>query len=285
MEQILLYAFAFVFYGLSSWLAFRSLNAVDVLPKRSTQTVTLILALFSHAMLWHEQVFTPEGLRFGFAHVISISCWLVALVTWLESLQNPVVVLEAFFYPVAALAAIMPGWFTGSLMGVYINSVWFKLHLAIAIGAYGLMTIAAAHAVLMSFQEKHLHSPAMRVAGPGSHTDSNAFKHWLDKLPPLLVMERLLFRMVLLGFVFLTLTLISGVAFSEEWFHKAMRFDHKTVFAIISWLIFAALLLGRFVYGWRGKTALRWTMGGFVTLLLAYVGSRFVLEVILKRVV
>jgi ABC-type uncharacterized transport system permease subunit len=89
--------------------------------------------------------------------------------------------------------------------------------------------------------------------------------------------------MIGVAFVFLTLTLITGIAFSEEIFGRALRFDHKTVFAVASWLIFAALLAGRWRYGWRGRTAVRWTLSGFVTLLLAYVGSRFVLEVLLGR--
>src|SRR2546427_77531 len=79
------------------------------------------------------------------------------------------------------------------------------------------------------------------------------------------------------------LALAAGIAFSETLFGRAMKFDHKTVFAIASWLIFAALLAGRYLYGWRGRVALRWTLVGFVALLLAYVGSRFVLEVILRR--
>jgi ABC-type uncharacterized transport system permease subunit len=97
-------------------------------------------------------------------------------------------------------------------------------------------------------------------------------------------MESLLFRVIHVAFVLLTLTLISGIAFSEALFGKALTFNHKTVFAILSWLIFAVLLLGRHLRGWRGRTALLWTQAGFVALLLAYVGSRFVLEVILGRV-
>ena len=103
-------------------------------------------------------------------------------------------------------------------------------------------------------------------------------------LPPLLTMERLLFQMLAAGFVLLTLTLASGIMFSEEIFGQAMRFDHKTVFGLLAWLIFAALLLGRLVYGWRGRAALNGTFAGFAALLLAYVGSRFVVEVVLGRV-
>ena len=99
-----------------------------------------------------------------------------------------------------------------------------------------------------------------------------------------MTLEALLFRILTLGFVLLTLTLATGFVFSEELFGKAVRFNHKTVFGIISWVIFAALLYGRYAWGWRGRKALRWTLAGFAALLLAYVGSMFVLEVILGRV-
>ena len=96
-------------------------------------------------------------------------------------------------------------------------------------------------------------------------------------------MEALLFRLIHVAFVLLTVTVASGALFSESLFGKAFVFNHKTVFAVLSWVIFAALLLGRHIRGWRGKTALRWTLAGFGALLLAYIGSRFVLEVILGR--
>ncbi|NBR27698.1 MAG: cytochrome C biogenesis protein, partial [Betaproteobacteria bacterium] len=93
----------------------------------------------------------------------------------------------------------------------------------------------------------------------------------------------LLFRIILAGFVLLTLTLMTGIVYSEELFGKAMRFNHKTVFGILSWLIFAALLGGRWRYGWRGRIAVRWTLAGFLMLVLAYIGSKFVLEIILGK--
>src|SRR6185436_1151122 len=105
----------------------------------------------------------------------------------------------------------------------------------------------------------------------------------LIALPPLLTLEQLLFRLIGAAFVLLTLTLATGIAYSETLFGRALRFDHKTVFAVLSWLTFGGLLAGRWLHGWRGRTALRWTLTGFVLLILAYVGSRFVLEVILGR--
>jgi len=102
-------------------------------------------------------------------------------------------------------------------------------------------------------------------------------------LPPLLAMEALLFRIIMVGFVLLTLSILSGVMFSEELFHKPLQFSHKSLFALLSWGIYAALLGGRQIYGWRGRTAILWTLAGFAMLLLAYLGSKFVLEIILQR--
>jgi ABC-type uncharacterized transport system permease subunit len=143
--------------------------------------------------------------------------------------------------------------------------------------AYGSLTIAAFHAVLMVMQESRLH--ALPAAGGRSGWLSLA----IDNLPALLTMERLLFRLIALGFVLLTLTVISGVFFSEQLFGIPFRWEHKTIFTLLSWLLFGILLAGRHWRGWRGKTALTFTLIGFATLLLAYVGSRFVLEVVLHR--
>jgi ABC-type uncharacterized transport system permease subunit len=100
----------------------------------------------------------------------------------------------------------------------------------------------------------------------------------------LMTMERVLFRFIGVSFVCLSLTLISGIGFSEAIFGQPMRLDHKTIFTVLAWLVLAVLLAGRWLRGWRGRVALRWTMVSFALLLLGYVGSRFVLEVVLNRV-
>ena len=96
-------------------------------------------------------------------------------------------------------------------------------------------------------------------------------------------MENMLFRMLAAGFLLLSITLLTGAGYAETLFGHPLRLDHKTIFALLSWSIFAGLLLGRHFLGWRGRTALRWTMAGFMTLLLAYIGTRFVLEALLMR--
>ena len=235
---------------------------------RPWERLAVLVPLGLHGWLLYQGVFARE-LRFGFAQALSVMMFLGVAVYWVESLFYSLEGMQPLLLPLAAVAVPLPALFPGlAASGAHAAAAEFKLHLALAMIAYGLFVIALLHAALMSFAERHLHLKGT-VAFPN--------------LPPLLTLEALLFRMIGAAFVFLTLTLITGIAFSETLFGRALRFDHKTVFAILSWVTFGWLLIGRWRYGWRGRTALRWTLSGFVMLMLAYVGSRFVLEVLLGR--
>lgn len=225
--------------------------------------------------LWVDMV-TPGSLRIGFAIMLSATLWISVAAYWLENRNMSLDGLRVLVLPSAALAVILPAVFPGSLVPLEGKSALFPWHVAIAILAYSSLTIAAFHAVLMALQESRLH------AHPGGER-----RGWLaiaiDHLPALLTMEKLLFRLIGFGFALLTLTVLSGIVFSEQLFGTAFKWDHKTIFTMLSWVLFGALLAGRIWRGWRGKTALRFTLTGFATLLLAYVGSRFVMEVVLHR--
>jgi ABC-type uncharacterized transport system permease subunit len=176
--------------------------------------------------------------------------------------------------PCAAAAALLPLGFPGNLCRCTAVAGVRLARGRFAVLAYSTLTIAAFHAVLMALQESSLHTRTPVQAWLAGA---------LDQLPALLTMEKLLFRLIWIGFILLTLTVLSGIVFTEQLFGIALKWDHKNVFALLSWLLFAALLAGRRWRGWRGKTALRFTLAGFATLALAYVGSRFVLEVVLHR--
>ena len=241
---------------------------------RAWERAAILVPLALHGGLLYAEVFARAELRFGFAYALSAMLWLAVLFYWLESFLYD---LDAMQPPALALAALtvpLPALFPGSaVIGSYAAAIEFRLHLVLAMLAYSLFTIAILHAVLMAVAERRLHrKEGGGVMGTG-----------LGALPPLLTLEQLLFRLIGAAFVLLTLTLATGIAYSETLFGRALRFDHKTVFAMLSWLTFGVLLAGRWLYGWRGRTALRWTLTGFVLLILAYVGSRFVLEVILGR--
>lgn len=236
---------------------------------RAWERSAILLPLALHGGLLYAEMFARSELRFGFAYALSVMLWLTALFYWLESLYLDLDLLQAPVLAAAALSVPLPALFPGSsAAGTYAASIEFRLHLVLAMLAYSLFTIAILHALLMAVAERRLRWRGADAANP---------------LPPLLTLERLLFRLIGAAFLLLTLTLATGIAFSETLFGRAMRFDHKTVFAVLSWLTFGVLLAGRGLYGWRGRTALRWTLTGFVLLILAYVGSRFVLEVILGR--
>jgi ABC-type uncharacterized transport system permease subunit len=171
--------------------------------------------------------------------------------------------------PVALVALLLQAAIPTHHYVGYAGDPLFTLHFGIAMLAYALFIVATVHALLMLALEKWIHRGVLPP--------------FLRSLPPLLEMEALLFRILLAAFVLLTLTVVSGVFFSEQLFGKPLTLSHKTLFGILSWCIFGALLAGHYFRGWRGKTAVRWTLAGFTALLLAYIGSKVVLELILKR--
>lgn len=233
------------------------------------ERVVLMVALLLHGFLLHSDIFGAQTMRFSFAIALSVMMWLAIALYWIESYYARMEGLQAIGLPLAAGSVLLPVIFPGGHELANAGSPAFRMHFLLAMLAYSLFTLAALHSLLMAAAEKGLHRGRISPLLAG--------------LPPLLTMETLLFRLIHVAFVLLTLTLITGVGFSETLFGKAFAFNHKTVFAFLSWIIFAALLIGRHVRGWRGRIALRWTLAGFGTLLLAYVGSRFVLEVVLGR--
>ncbi len=247
-----------------------------VLPSRQGAIISGVTAgawLIHAAALWLDML-APGSMRIGFALMLSAALWVSVGAYWVENRNFALDGLRRLVMPCAAAAAALPVLFPGSVLQFDGKASALGWHIAVAILAYSTLTIAAFHAVLMALQETRLHA---RVAAPGWLTGA------LDQLPALLTMEKLLFRLIGIGFVLLTLTVLSGVVFTEQLFGTVFKWDHKTIFALLSWLLFAALLAGRQWRGWRGKTALHFTLAGFATLVLAYVGSRFVYEVVLQR--
>ena len=229
----------------------------------------VLAPLALHAWLLAGAVLAPDGLHLGVGNAVSAILWLTVLIYWLGNFHYRLDGLHSLVLPVAAVASLLPALLPSLKPLPNTDLMAFKIHLLIAMAAYSLFTIASLHVLLMALLERRLHDGTLPRA--------------LRGLPPLLAMETLLFRIIWAGFILLTLTIASGVVFSEELFGKAAKLNHKTVFGVLSWIIFAALLGGRHVYGWRGRIAVRWTLAGFLMLVLAYIGSKFVLEVILGR--
>jgi len=242
-------------YALLAWAHQR----LGVLQTRAVMGAAWLL----HALALISSLFEQPA-RFGFAPALSVTGWLVLTVYAIESRLFPQLrarwTLAMLGMLVVLLAAVFPGSHYPAL-----RSAWLPLHWALGIASYGLIAAAVVHAWLMQRAEK-----AMRQGVS------------LDTAMPLLTLERLTFRFVGAGFVLLSATLLAGWTFSEL-FASHFIWNHKTVFSVLSWLTIGVLLLGRWRLGWRGRTAVRMLYLAAGLLLLGYVGSRFVLEVILQR--
>ncbi|MFO1318523.1 MAG: cytochrome c biogenesis protein CcsA [Burkholderiales bacterium] len=272
MPSILAYGLNAVLYAaLGAFLARGLWRANGPTPASYFSWVRLavLVPLGLQSWLLYRDIFTGAGMSFGVGAALSAIVWMSVLIYWAGSFVYRMESLQALVIPVAAVAALMPAILPSVRPLPNANTPFFRVHLTLSILAYSLFTIASLHALLMAIVEKRLHSGALPPL--------------LRNLPPLLALEKMLFRIIALGFLLLTASLASGMLFSETVFGKPLQFTHKVVFGILSWLVFGALLVGRMRWGWRGRKALRWTMTGFLMLVLAYIGSKFVLEVLLGR--
>lgn len=236
---------------------------------RASQTfsrVAVWLAWSLHGLLLAWSLWGNEP-RFGFAPALSVTAWLVGLVYAIESHVYPQLKTPWLLAGIGAAAVLLALLFPGTQLNAN-TSAWLPLHWAFGIASYGLFAVAVVHAWLMKRAETRIRHAA------DAHTGL-----------PLLTMERLIFHFVGVGFVLLSATLLAGFFFGSQLYGPthAVKWDHKTAFSVLSWLTFAVLLVGRARFGWRGRQATRVLYAGSGLLLLAYVGSRFVMEVILGR--
>jgi ABC-type uncharacterized transport system permease subunit len=226
-----------------------------------------LIAVTLHAIALYQGLFSTSGLNLGFFNAISLISFLIALLILLASLTNPVENLGIFLLPMAALAILLELIFPVEHNLPTATALDLKLHILMSIMASSMLGIAAVHSIVLAIQDRQL-----RNKKPGGY---------IRALPPLQTMETLLFQMIGLGFFLHSLSLITGMIYLDDMF--AQHVAHKTVLSIIAWFVFAILLWGRWRFGWRGTKAIRWTLAGFVTLLLAYLGSKWVLEILLGR--
>ncbi|MHB8415337.1 MAG: cytochrome C assembly family protein [Acidiferrobacteraceae bacterium] len=222
-------------------------------------------ALCLHAWLLYGDLYQHHGLSLGLTSVTSLVAWAVTFIFLVTMLRKPIENLAVFIMPTAAASILLEWWWPGRSVPTPNTSGWLFAHLVISILAYSLLSIAVVQGLMLAIQEHRLHQ---KQAGK-----------FLRVLPPMQTMETLMFQMIAVGFALLTLTLVSGIFFSEQIFHRPLVMTHHIVLSLFAWVVFAILLLGRWRFGWRGRNAVRWTLGGFFLLLLAYLGTRFVLEI------
>lgn len=271
MAPILTYGLNALLYATLGAILARGLWRRDAAPpgRMLWLRYALLVPLVLQSVLLYRDVFAPDGMYLGVGTALASIVWLSVLIYWLGSFFYRLEGLQALVVPVAAVAALMPALFPATRPLAHIEAPFFRVHLMLSILAYSLFTIASLHVLLMAIVERQLHHGNI----PGL----------LRNVPPLLTLEQLLFRIILLGFLLLTASLATGMLFSEALFGRPLQFTHKTLFGILSWFIFGGLLAGRALRGWRGRLAMRWTLSGFLMLVLAYIGSKFVLEVVLGR--
>lgn len=225
------------------------------------QLAALVLHGLSIAIGFVQEAQAGLGIRFGFAPVLSLTVWLVLAVHFMESRLVPIAGLRRGFSIGGAAAVLLALAFPGEVF-VVSYSGYAPVHWALGIAAYGLFGVAVVHAALLDAAERQMR----RKGGAGLLG------------MPLLSLERLTFQFVEAGFLVLTLAILLGLFSLGHW-----SWDQKTVLSLASWATFAALIVGRRTRGWRGRHATRWVYAGALLMLLAYVGSRFVFEVVLQR--
>jgi ABC-type uncharacterized transport system permease subunit len=267
-------------YALTAGLAWREARAsvgapvAGAVARASNATRLLFVAIAMHAVGIWWAVFGADGtaVNLGFSHAVSLIAFLTILSYVALGRDVRLTRLAAIYLaPSAAAACVLVALLPGQRVVEYgALDGFFAAHVVVALLAYALFTVATLHALLTMFLQKQLQVGVVDEASAD--------------MPPLLKIERLMFQLLAAAFVLLTITLLTGVLFSEALFNKPFQITHKTVFAVMSWFVFGGLMAGHWIAGWRGKLAVRWVLIGFGMLLLSYVGSKFVLEVILQRV-
>ncbi|EIC20805.1 cytochrome C assembly family protein [Thiorhodovibrio frisius] len=238
-------------------------------PPRVVALGAAFAGFMLHTWLLYQTIFSSAGLNLAFFNALSLASWTVIGALLVPSINKPVENLGIVLLPVAALTILLDAVYPHVGFMAENTSWMLKLHVLLSMLAYSLLTLASVQALLLAVQDHYL-----RKRQP------NGF---IRSLPPLMTMEALLFEMISVGFMLLTLALLSGVAFLDNLF--AQHLVHKTVLSVFAWMIFGGLLLGRKLWGWRGRKAIIGTLSGFIILLLSYFGSKLVLELILHRTI
>lgn len=240
---------------------------------RSTDKRQMLLGLAFAGLALHllqvaGAIRAEGGYDFSFFRIATLFSWVMVAIVLAGSLRKPLDNLLLVILPIAILGILTSSFLESTRPLSTDLSAGVALHSILGIVAFSLITIAAVQALLVAWLNRELKQHHFRPA--------------LRHLPPLQTMEALLFSIIQYGFLVLLAVIASGFAFMDDMF--AQHLVHKTILTLISCAVFGILLWGRHVQGWRGRTALRWILSGYVVLLFAYFGSKFVLELLLQRV-
>jgi ABC-type uncharacterized transport system, permease component len=266
---------AVLFYALGTFSQGRLLSrdqheptAGLLTPDRSKLLLVAAIALIVHLVNVVQVIATERGLDFGFFKVATLFSWTMVCIVVLSSLRKPLENLFVAVFPVAIVSILCALFLPSGTQPVADLSPGVLVHVMLGIVGFSLMTIAAGQALFMAWLDRAL--------------KRHRYPPFLRHLPPLQTMEGLLFEIIQVGFLILLAVIVSGFLFMDDMF--AQHLVHKTFFTLVSVVVFGILLWGRHRWGWRGRRAKHWTLTGFTVLILAYFGSKFVLEVLLNRV-
>lgn len=266
--QALLFFISLIGYAVLWLLIFRSRS--NNLTTQQSQKLALysLPILLAHGFLLLEIINQSTGIYLGLVNIFCLVGWLTASITIFSSLYRTTINLCLFAFPLASLSIVLVFLFpskTPPLIDIEISTL---THILLSLLAFSVFTISAGQAIFIASLDYQLRHKLARS--------------WHTTFPPLQTLERSLFEMISLGWLLLSLSIVSGLLFLDNMF--AQHLAHKTFFSIFSWIVFSVLLVGRIKLGWRGTPAIQITLGGYSLLFLAFLGSKFVLEIILERI-
>ena len=276
MMHNLLNLAAIAFYLITWVMITKSIKAESKTPENKSHLskfvfITWGFALAAHIFSIHTPLSSANTLAFNFMTLGSYVMWFLSLILFVTTISRKIQALAIAILPITTISIIL------LLIDDHDSDKFINMksglgaHIIISLLAYSTLMLSAFQAALLAAQNNHLHQ---RLKNPQKMS-------FLRTLPALEDMEYFLFRLIGIGLILLSLSLLSGFYYLENLFGSSVA--HKTILSILSWIIFGALLLGRWKYGWRGKTAVRWTIAGFMVLALAFFGSKFIQEYILKE--
>ena len=229
---------------------------------------TLFIGLILHLLTLSNEMLTPWGINYEVFNLVSFTSAFVLFLGIVFSMYRPVLVLNLISTPFAIMGVLVGSLLDAPNQVIRQQSMGIDIHIFLSLLAYAVLFIAAIHSILLWFQNRELKKRQKR-------------RVWVTLLPSLQTMQSLLFDLILIGFVLLTIALGFGFFTIKDFF--AQHLAHKTAFSILSWIIYGTLLIGHWKFGWQGNKAIKMTLSAFVILAIGFIGSRFVLEMLLMR--
>ena len=251
-------------YAAASGLLLKQWLSTKTAPNKLPLYIAVAAVTF-HAISLLSIIFTAQGVDIGFFSALTFTAWIMATLLVIASFSLPIGCLGLLVYPFALVTLIFRNFSEQQHILTDALAPGLQTHILFSLLAYSVLSIAVAQAILLYIQDKYLHNK--RPTG------------FLQSLPALETMQILLFRIITLGVIALSISLLSGFIYLDDMF--AQHLVHKTILSLIAWAVFVVLLVGHYQFGWRGKIAIKWSLAGFTLLMLAYFGSKFVIELVL----